>query len=40
MYLFLELGIFDKEDLIEKFLSSEIIEILYERMKLLLIKDI
>ncbi|EBF5198770.1 hypothetical protein FH025_14650 [Listeria monocytogenes] len=40
MHLLLELGIFDKEDLTEKFPSSEIIEILYERTKLLLIKDI
>ncbi|EAE1346767.1 hypothetical protein Y256_01005 [Listeria monocytogenes] len=40
MHLLLELGIFGKEDLTEKFPSSEIIEILYERTKLLLIKDI
>ncbi|AFH79034.1 hypothetical protein [Listeria monocytogenes] len=37
MRLLLELGIFDKEDLTDKFPSSEI---LYERTKLLLIKDI
>ncbi|MBC1806823.1 hypothetical protein HCJ40_07255 [Listeria sp. FSL L7-0993] len=40
IHLLLELGIFDKEDLTDKFPGSEIIEILYERTKLLLIKDI
>lgn len=40
MYLLLELGIFDKEDLTDKFPGSKMIEILYEGTKLLLIKEI
>ncbi|MBC1345276.1 hypothetical protein HB799_14620, partial [Listeria welshimeri] len=38
--LLLELGIFDKEDLTDKFPGSKMIEILYEGTKLLLIKEI
>lgn len=40
MHLLLELGIFDKEDLNDKFPGSKMIEILYEGTKLLLIKEI